>query len=63
MKITEVLYSWQTPNNPTNNQYIDIKHFAILDWVEQDLLILHDIHTSDNCADAMTKALAATLHH
>jgi hypothetical protein len=34
-----------------------IKHFAFLDWVEQDLLILESIKTSYNAADAMTKTL------
>jgi len=31
----------QQPTKRT--RHIDIKHFALLDWVEQDLLILHDI--------------------
>jgi hypothetical protein len=43
--------------------HIDIKHFVIIDWVEQDLLIIKDMKTTDNCADGLTKALAATLHH
>jgi hypothetical protein len=34
---------------------MDIKHFALLDWVEQDLQILEQIPTNDNAADAMTK--------
>jgi hypothetical protein len=37
--------------------HMDIKHFALLDWVEMDLLTLEAIHTSDNAADAMTKPL------
>ncbi len=57
------LFMANTQQPSPHTRHIDIKHFAILDWVEQDLLILHDINTSDNCADAMTKALAATLHY
>jgi hypothetical protein len=46
----------QQPTKRT--RHIDIKHFALLDWVEQDLLILHDIPPPpDNAADAMTKLL------
>jgi hypothetical protein len=33
------------------------------DWVEQDLLILHRIPTSENVADAMTKTLSRTLFY
>ena len=46
-------------------RHIDIKYFALIDWVQEDLMILESIPTSDNCADAMTKALAKTLfyHH
>ena len=44
---------------------MDIKHFALLDWVEQDLLILEHVRTSDNITDAMTKILNSTsfYHH
>jgi hypothetical protein len=37
--------------------HIDIKHFAILNWVEMGMLLLHDISMHDNAADAMTKLL------
>ena len=43
---------------PTRRTFhMDIKHFAFLDWVEQDLLISESIKTSYNAADAMTKTL------
>jgi KUP system potassium uptake protein len=53
----------QQPTKRT--RHIDIKHFALLDWVEQDLLILEAISTHDNAADAMTKTLTKQLfyHH
>jgi hypothetical protein len=36
----------QQPSNRT--RHIDIKTFALTDWVEQDLMLLMDIHTSEN---------------
>jgi hypothetical protein len=43
--------------------HMDIKHFALLDWVEQDLLTLQAIATHDNAADAMTKPLTKQLFY
>jgi hypothetical protein len=34
---------------------MDNMKFALLDWVEQDLINLQYIKTSDNAADTMTK--------
>jgi hypothetical protein len=42
---------------------MDIKHFAILEWVERDLLILKTISTSDNAADGFTKSLTKQLFY
>jgi hypothetical protein len=42
---------------------MDIKHFALQDWVASDLIILKDISTSDNAADAFTKVLSKQLFH
>ena len=36
-------------------RHIDTRHFAILSWVEQDLITLQRIPTGDNSSDAMTK--------
>ena len=44
-------------------RHLDIKYFALLDWVERDLLILHSISTHDNSADALTKPLAKQLFY
>jgi hypothetical protein len=44
-------------------RHIDIKHFALIDWVEQDLMVLDDIPTAENCADSLTKATAKILFH
>ena len=44
-------------------RHIDVKHFAIQDWVEQDLILLEVIKTDDNSADHFTKALGRNLFH
>jgi hypothetical protein len=44
-------------------RHIDIKHFAIQDWVTRDLLSFKRIHTSDNSSDALTKATPRTLFY
>ena len=51
----------QQPTRRT--RHIEIKHFALLDWVEQDLLKLQSISTNDNAADAMTKMLSKQLFY
>ena len=42
---------------------MDIKKFALLDWVEEDIMILHSIKTAENAADGMTKPLAKQLFY
>jgi hypothetical protein len=44
-------------------QHIDIKHVALIDWVEQDLMLLAEIISPENCSDAMTMALAHILFY
>jgi hypothetical protein len=51
----------QQPTHRT--RHIEIKHFALLDWVEQDMVTLHSISTRDNAADAMTKTLTRQLFY
>ena len=51
----------QQPTKRT--KHMDIKKFGLIDWVERDLLILRRISTSDNYADAMTKALGTNLFY
>ena len=51
----------QKPTKRT--RHMDLKYFGIQEWVQRDLLILHRINTSDNYADAMTKALGRTLFY
>ena len=45
-----------TANKATRRtRHIDIKHFAILDWVQRDLIDVKTIGTSDNASDNLTK--------
>ncbi len=51
----------QKPTKRT--RHMDIKHFALQDWVDRDLLLLKRIATESNYSDAMTKPLARTLFY
>ena len=51
----------QQPSPQT--RHIDIREFALVDWVAEDLLILEAITSPDNCSDAMTKALPKQLFY
>ena len=42
---------------------MDIKHFALQQWVEQDLLILKRVVPADNESDPLTKNLSRTLFY
>jgi hypothetical protein len=44
-------------------RHMDIKKFSLIDWVEQDLIILHSMCTAENAADGLTKPLAKQLFH
>ena len=44
-------------------RHMDIKHFGIQDWVEQDLLIMEQIRSPQNSADSFTKKLGRTLFY
>ncbi len=44
-------------------RHIDIKYFALCDWVERDLIILEQIDTSINLANHLTKTLSRILFH
>ena len=47
----------------TRTRHIDIKYFALCDWVKRDLILLDRIDTSINLADHLTKILSRTLFH
>jgi hypothetical protein len=44
-------------------RHIDIKYFALCDWVKRNLIILERIDTSINLADHLTKTLSCILFH
>ena len=49
---------------PTRNtRHMELKSFAIQQWVERDLLYLKRIKSEFNYADAMTKVLGRTKFH
>ena len=49
-------------SRPTRRtRHMDIKHFALMDWVATDQLILMSISTHDNPADGLTKSLGPHL--
>jgi hypothetical protein len=43
--------------------HINIKYFALCEWVERDLIHLERINTSINLADHLTKTLSQVLFH
>ena len=51
----------QQPTKRT--RHMDIKTFAIQEWVEKDLLTLKRINTADNYSDVMTKCTGRTLFY
>jgi hypothetical protein len=51
----------QKPSNRT--RHMDIRFFALSDWVERDLILLECIHTSINESDRLTKTLERRLFY
>ena len=47
----------------TRTRHIDIKYFALCEWVERDLILLDRIDTSINLVDHLTKILSRILFH
>lgn len=54
-------YMANAQQTTARTRHIDIREFALVDWVEQDLMILATVKSADNGADGMTKALAKVL--
>jgi hypothetical protein len=44
-------------------RHIDIKYYALCEWIERDLIHLERVDTAINTADHLTKALTRTLFH
>ena len=43
-------------------RHVDLRHFAILEWVQNGEVTLKSIPSSDNPADCLTKPLGNVLH-
>jgi hypothetical protein len=51
----------QQPTRRT--RHLDLKKFAILDWIQCDLMIMQRIATADNCSDGLTKQTGTQLFY
>ena len=45
------------------SRQVDLRHFAVTDWVSQDLLLIKKIITYDNSSGTLTKSSGQTLFH
>ena len=51
-------------SKPTKNtRHMDIRHFALQEWVERDLVVLEAVPTALNRSDTLTKSLGKTLFY
>ena len=63
-KITTECTAMGNAQKPTpRTRHIDIKYFALCDWIERDLIHLERIDTSINISDHLTKSLPRILFH
>ena len=44
-------------------RHLDLKYFALQDWIENDLLFLQWVSTTNNCSDSLTKSLGRILQY
>ncbi len=52
-----------TQKPTARTRHINIKYFALCDWIERDLIHLERIDTSINIANHLTKSLSRILFH
>ena len=57
------LHMTQNQKPTKNTRHVDLRHFAVVDWVSQDLLTIKKISTYDNSSDTLTKSLGRTLFY
>ena len=60
---TGALLIANTQKSTRRSRHMDIKHFAIQDWVERDMIVLEYLKTDHNSAGSLTKPLARTAFH
>ena len=41
---------------------MDVRQFALEDWIQKDLLLKTNFNTSDTSADPLTKSFGRTVH-
>jgi deoxyuridine 5'-triphosphate nucleotidohydrolase len=51
----------QQPTRRT--RHLDLRKFALLDWIQHDLILMKRISTNDNCSDGMTKQTGKQLFY
>ena len=51
----------QQPTRRT--RHMNLKKFALLDWIKKDLMIMKRVKSSDNSSDVMTKQTGRQLFH
>ena len=44
-------------------RHMDIKTFALQNWIKKNLILMKHINTADNCADVLTKLRGRKLHY
>ena len=59
----ECLHMTQHQKSTKNTRHVDLCQFAVVDWVEQDLLEIRKINTKDNSSDTLTKSLSKILFY
>ena len=57
------LHMTQNQKPTKNTRHVDLRQFAVVDWVAQDLLLIKKINTHDNSSDTLTKSLGRTLFY
>lgn len=51
-------------SKPTKRmRHVDTRHFAILEWINNDLIQVEKIDTADNSSDVLTKATGRVLFY
>jgi hypothetical protein len=51
----------QQPTRRT--RHLELKKFALLDWIQKDLIFMKQIATHDNCSDGLTKQTGRQLFY
>ena len=61
--ILQGIVAIQNQKPTKNTMHVDLRHFAVVDWVAQDLILVTKISTHDRSSDTLTKSLGKILFH